>query len=258
MAQSFYDDLANHYHLLMADWDRSISWQADILNTLIVDSIGGGPKRILDASCGIGTQSLGLAAKGHTIEGSDLSPGAIERAKREAEQRSLSIALKVADLRTLTDSHTGPFDVICVMDNALPHLREDADLRLVLTNVFQLLAPGGILLASIRDYDRLLEAKPQKTETRVFDDPDGRRIVFQLWDWRDDGTGYRVSQYILQEQSKTRTVDAKVFQTDYWCLTRDRFNRLSAEAGFQKTEWLECTVTGFYQPVVRAVRPPSG
>jgi len=45
-----------------------------------------GPLRVLDGACGIGTQALGLAGRGHRITGCDLNAAAVERARQEAAQ----------------------------------------------------------------------------------------------------------------------------------------------------------------------------
>jgi len=253
----FYDDLANHYHLLMADWQRSIAWQAETLEKLIADTLGQGPKRILDAACGIGTQALGLAERGHKISGSDLSPAAVARAKREAEKRGLSVGFTVADMRVLSGYHAGPFDVVCAMDNALPHLRSDEELVATLSEVSGLLTPGGLFMASVRDYDSLLQTRPGKTEPQVYDEKSGRRVVFQLWDWRSDGAGYRLYQYILQQPSKLGPVEPLLFATDYWCVTRARLNGLLEKAGLQDIVWQEPQASGFYQPIVLARAPAA-
>jgi hypothetical protein len=60
----FYDGLAEDYHLVYADWDASIRRQAAALDRLIRERTGTQHCRILDCTCGIGTQSLGLAALG--------------------------------------------------------------------------------------------------------------------------------------------------------------------------------------------------
>ena len=77
----FYDDLAHYYHLLFESWEESIARQSAIWDRLLEREIGPGPHKILDAACGIGTQSLGFARAGHEVTGSDLSPAAIRRAK---------------------------------------------------------------------------------------------------------------------------------------------------------------------------------
>ena len=59
--ESFYDDLAPYYHLIFADWDQGIAWQASILGPIIEHATGKASPHVLDCACGIGTQALGLA-----------------------------------------------------------------------------------------------------------------------------------------------------------------------------------------------------
>lgn len=53
---------------------------------------------MLDCACGIGTQALGLAAVGYTVEGSDAAPAAVARAAREARARGLAAEFRVDDM----------------------------------------------------------------------------------------------------------------------------------------------------------------
>ena len=118
----FYESLADYYHLIFEDWDRSIHWQAKVLDLLISRELPGRPLKILDCACGIGTQALGFASLGHPVVASDLSATAVQRAEKEAEIRSLNIKFYVSDmtdLREIPDTH---FDVVAALDNALPHL----------------------------------------------------------------------------------------------------------------------------------------
>lgn len=62
----FYDELADAYHLIHSDWDTSIRRQGSALDALI----GQDRVTILDCSCGIGTQAMGLALRGHRVTGS--------------------------------------------------------------------------------------------------------------------------------------------------------------------------------------------
>src|ERR1035438_6836742 len=94
---SFYDPLADHYHLIFNDWNKTIERQAGILNPVLVTHSQSSSLKILDCACGIGTQALGLAGLGHRIVASDLSPVAVSRAMREAENRCLKISFHVSD-----------------------------------------------------------------------------------------------------------------------------------------------------------------
>ena len=250
----FYDDLAHYYHLLFDDWDDSLRRQESLLRGLLERELGSGAFRVLDAACGIGTQSLAMARAGHSVTGSDLSPAAVRRARREAAKRGLEIAFQVADMRVLSGYHAGPFDVVVALDNALPHLESEADMSAAVREMASLLEPGGLLIASVRDYESLAQAQPRVTTPRVFGGGDKRRITFQVWDWRRDGRGYRIHQYILQH-GKSATVETRVFTTTYWAWRRDDLSGLMAGAGLVGIRWIEPEESGFYQPIVLARAP---
>ncbi|MFF5218588.1 class I SAM-dependent methyltransferase [Micromonospora sp. NPDC000442] len=67
--------------------------------------------RVLDAGCGTGDLALYLA--GHVVEvvGCDLSPTAVEQARRKAASRALPVRFEVADLTALT-RFAGWFDAV--------------------------------------------------------------------------------------------------------------------------------------------------
>lgn len=127
----FYDELADDYHLIYSDWDASIRRQGDAL-------IGQDRAEVLDCSCGIGTQAIGLALRGHRVTGTDLSPRAAARAAREAARRSLSLRTAAADMRRLPFSD-GRFDVVVCANNSLPHLLTEQDVHAALASMRRVL-----------------------------------------------------------------------------------------------------------------------
>jgi SAM-dependent methyltransferase len=256
--RAFYDDLADRYHLIFADWDQSMRRQAAALDRLIQEALGPGPHHILDCACGIGTQAIGLALLGHRVHATDLSPRAVARARREADRRGASLSVAVADLRTLPDHVPGDFDVVLAADNALPHLLTDDDLHLAVANMAAKLRPGGFFLASTRDYDRLLEERPRAEAPRVVDDPSGRRITFQVWDWTDDGKFYELHQFLLrQTNADWRTEHLSV---TYRALRAADLVTALRHAGFALSgiHWHEPEESGFFQPIVTARKAPEG
>lgn len=71
----FYDQLAPVYHLIHQDWNASVARQAEQLS-MIIESEWRGSRRVLDVSCGIGTQAIALALRGYSVAASDLSADA--------------------------------------------------------------------------------------------------------------------------------------------------------------------------------------
>jgi len=104
----FYDQLSPFYHLLYKDWEAGMVWQAEHLRDIIRAQWGEQVQSVLDVSCGIGTQSLGLARLGFQVTASDLSPHAIARAKKEAQVRNLTVSFSVCDMREAY--RTRPFE----------------------------------------------------------------------------------------------------------------------------------------------------
>lgn len=125
----FYDRLSPFYHLIYPDWEASVSRQASQLDSVIRELWGDRVKTVLDAACGIGTQAVGLAQLGYEVTASDIAPGPIERARHEAANRGLGIRFSLADVRTLSSSHRGTFDLVIACDNVIPHLLSDDEIR---------------------------------------------------------------------------------------------------------------------------------
>lgn len=248
LTESFYDDLAPYYHLIFEDWDRSIAWQASILGPILERATGKASLYVLDCACGIGTQALGLAQKGHRLVGSDLSRAAIDRARTEAQQRQLSIRFHVADMRDLSTFSEGGFDAVLVTDNALPHLLSPEELESALAGMSAKLTDDGVLLATIRDYDHLAATRPA-IQTPVFhEQKEGYRIVHQVWHW--EGNEYALHHYLTIPTVHGWIV--KHFASRYRALQRAELNNALRTSAFDDIEWLEPSETSFYQPMVLA------
>jgi SAM-dependent methyltransferase len=251
--EAFYDRLADDYHLLFEDWGLSVRRQAEVLDRLLCRGTGGERLDVLDCCCGIGTQAVGLALRGHRVHGTDLSRRAVERARQEAVKAGVSVAFAVADVRALAEAVPGDFDVVLACDNALPHLLTDEDLARAVAGVAAKLRPGGLFLASTRDYDEVTRQKTRATPVRVFDGADGRRVVFQVWDWSPDGRSYRLSQFLLRQTAGRWETLQNV--TDYRALLRSELSDALRVAGLGDVRWYMPEECGYYQPVVTARKP---
>jgi 2-polyprenyl-3-methyl-5-hydroxy-6-metoxy-1,4-benzoquinol methylase len=120
---------------------------------------------VLDCTCGIGTQALGLAALGYEVEGTDISPCEVERAERESTSLGLNANFRVNDMRTLTTSPTGRYGAVLCMDNSLPHLDSDEQISTALQAMRSRMKSNGVLLLSLRDYEKLMAERPSIMRT---------------------------------------------------------------------------------------------
>lgn len=249
----FYGDLADDYHLIHADWDESLRSQGVALDRLIRAEIGPGPHRLLDCSCGIGTQALGLAALGHRVHATDISAPAVARAEREADARGLALTFGVADMCALAAQVEGVFDLVLSCDNALAHMLDDEALARAAAGMAAKVAPGGLLLASIRDYETLRVERPNAAPPSDYDAPGGRRAVFQLWDWEDDSDIYRMTIFILRQEGDDWTM--RHSESRLRAVGRDAVGAALGDAGLTDIVWRLPPASGYYQPVVTARKP---
>ena len=77
---------------------------------------------VLDPGTGDGRHSIHYAAQGYSTTGIDISPTAIERAKRNAQRAGVQVDFQVANALEL-DGFEGRFDT--VVDNSFYHLFND-------------------------------------------------------------------------------------------------------------------------------------
>lgn len=100
----------------------------------------------------------------------------------------------------------------------------------------------------MRDYDELTKNRPNVTQPRMMDN--GKRIVFQAWDWAEDFKTYTVKHFINQQINGEWIT--KHNETKYRALLKDELNQFLLITGFKDIEWLLPEESGYYQPIVTA------
>lgn len=246
--EQFYDDLAASYSSIFPDWQVSVKRQGKIIGELLGDV----SLTVLDCSCGIGTQAIGLALEGYKVHATDISSKEVEKAKEGATEMGASLTFGVADFRNLDSQVDGKYDVVITFDNSLPHLITDDDLIKALDAMKTKLIDGGRLYISIRDYDTLLEEKPKATLPQVTKTADGETVYFQTWDWDDSSPTYQTNMFILEPQNDNWNVSHS--STTYRALRKNELSGLLAKSGYKDINWLEPEQTGYYQPIVTATK----
>ena len=245
----FYAGLAPYYHLIYPDWEQSIERQASMLDEIIQANWGDKVSEVLDAACGIGTQCLGLAKLGYQVTGSDLSPHEIERARREAAARGLTIAFSTADMRSVFDQHAAQFDLVIACDNAVPHLLSDAEILSAFQQFYACLRPGGGCIISVRDY-AAEHMTGQSTKLYGTREENGiTYLIFQKWDCH--GELYDLSMYFVEDDGGS-TCRTHAMRSKYYAVGTTRLIELMTEAGFVDVSRLD---DKFFQPVIIGTRP---
>lgn len=252
MKENYYDALAPYYHYIYGDWESSLKRQALALDGIIQEYFGSDTRTVLDAACGIGTQSIGLAELGYQVSASDLSQSALERAREEAERRGLKIDFRRADMRRVAEVYPESFDLVIACDNAVPHLPDDEEIGRAFQQFFRCTRPGGGCLITVRDYARMERRanRPKLVPRHVHRAEGGRVVLCDVWDF-SDSDHYQITTYLIDDWGHDDVQAKAIRGGSYYCVEIPTLVLLLREAGFSKVHELN---DRFFQPVLAAVR----
>jgi len=140
-----------------ADWDRRYSatgllWTASPNRFVVAELAGLPPGRALDLGCGEGRNAIWLAERGWQVSAVDFSPVGLDKARRLAGERGVTVNWVSADLRDY-QPRPGAFDLVLLAYLHLP----PGDWSMVLHSARDTLAPGGTLLVVGHDVANIAE-----------------------------------------------------------------------------------------------------
>jgi SAM-dependent methyltransferase len=251
MTADFYDDLAPFYHLIYEDWESAIDRQGEVLAGLLREAGVVPGDEVLDAACGIGTQTLGLLARGFRVTASDVSAGALARLRTELAGRGLQAATRLDDLRELRCARDASLAAVLACDNSIPHLLDDGQILQAFRSCLRGLRPGGIAVFSVRDYARIERRNPDLRPHAVRIEAGARLLAYQLWEW--DGDCYDLHMYLTRDPD-SGPCETRVFRSRYYAIGIARLLQLLQEAGFAQAQRLDEV---YFQPLLTARRPTN-
>jgi glycine/sarcosine N-methyltransferase len=228
----FYDAIANDYPLFYRDWQTQLEREGLGLRTIFRNR---GILRVLDASCGVGTQTVPLAQLGFEMVAADPSPGMLRMARQTAQAYNVAdkIEFVQADFLHLHEAVQGPFDAIVSKGNALPHLLTDEDIETAILTFYELLRPGGTLVIGMRDFAPFMEDRPRFLPGFIHDEDDGSEfITFDIWDWRD-GPPLVATQNLFIIKGTGSHYDTIKREVTFRPLSTDEVKVVLLEVGFE-------------------------
>jgi methyl halide transferase len=133
----------NRYRTHDTPWDTGLP-SSELLRVMAEDAIA--PCPTLEIGCGTGTNAVWLAGSGFAVTALDVSPLAIEAAKKKAMEAGVAVQFQVADALSSPDI-VGPFSFF--FDRGVYHILRTVDLDAYLRLLKRSLQPGamGLIIA---------------------------------------------------------------------------------------------------------------
>ena len=144
----------SHYDKEVENYDRFNEENSKIINKCIEKILKEFKvKKILDLSCGTGSQVVYFAKKKFNIIGYDINSKMLEIAKCKAVKEQLDIKFIKGDMRA---TKVGKFDAVITIFNSIGHLTKE-DFIKTIKNIYSNLNDGGLYIFDIFNLNYLLK-----------------------------------------------------------------------------------------------------
>ncbi|MBE6039123.1 MAG: hypothetical protein E7218_08025, partial [Anaerofustis stercorihominis] len=218
------------------DWNRTVRELPSFLAKLFESHGFGKGSTVFDCS---DNAVMGLMDAGYDVSVAKPRPNEAARISMQG------FGFKEEIFRRLSDVQGDEFDIIISMDNTLTHMPSKWDLSDVIEGISSRLGPKGMFVASIRDYDEPTTA----TTPFVQNTKNGQKIAFQTWTRTDNN--YTLVQYIIEDGKE---LNINKVEYKYRAITREEMTSVLQDNGFEDVIWQMPADTGFYQPMVIALK----
>lgn len=170
----------SHYNKEAEHYDQFNEENSKIINQTIENILKKhGVKRVLDFTCGTGSQVFWLAKKGFEVLGVDINAKMLKIARDKAKKEKLGVHFVQGNM--IEVQTFGLFDSVITIFNSIGHLTK-SDFAKTIQNIYKNLKLGGIYIFDIFNLDYLLH---------------DNNITKLTIDWQtiNDGIKARVVQY---------------------------------------------------------------
>ncbi len=236
------------YRRLIA-WEKRLEREGPLLRRLLAAA----PERsVLDLGCGTGEHVAFFADEGARAVGIDRSASMLAAAREyETDGRGRFAEGDLLELGAALGGELA-FGLAICLGNVLPHVRDDAQLELLLGGVHDALLPGGTLLVQLVNYEGILASGRRHLPINVRPgENDGTEVVF-LRLLRDAGDGrmlfFPTTLELVadDEDEPVRLVRSRRVELRAW--TRDTLGPGLRSAGFE-AQWHGDMGGGPFEPL---------
>jgi SAM-dependent methyltransferase len=173
MSPSAFDDLTEIYDRLI-DWPKRLANEEPFYRRWFEEV---GVRRVVDVACGTGHHAAMFHRWGLAVEGSDVSPNMIDRAKEHFGQPE-GLRWRVRGFEDPIEPDR-PFDAAVCIGNSLALAGELSIVDRALQNMLAAVRPGGAVIVHVLNLWRLAEGPTIWQKCKRLDLPGGGAVVLK-------------------------------------------------------------------------------
>lgn len=166
----------------LVDWPRRLARESPFFLELFASLPF---PRILDLGSGSGEHARLFASHGFEVVGIDRSPTQVEQSR--AASAGANVTFLAGDVSRAGEIVSGPFGAAICVGNTLPHLADDSTLERFARHARELVAPGGVLVVQVLNYDRIFSRSIRYLPPTIRPADDGEIVFLRILDPRPDG-----------------------------------------------------------------------
>lgn len=177
---------------------------------------------VLDLGCGPGRYALPLAGLGCRVTGVDRTVHYLEEGRERAETGGLSVELVQADMREFRRPES--FDAVISMLTSFGYFTDPEEDLQVLSNAFESLKPGGVLL---------IDTIGKEILGRIFQARDWKRVGDEVWLF--ERRPVRAWSWMENTWTRIRDGVAEDFEIGHRLFSALELTTMARAAGFAET-----------------------
>jgi glycine/sarcosine N-methyltransferase len=225
----FYSGFADRYDLF-ASWEERKMRERRFFSHILEKN---GVRRVMDCFCGTGFHVAMLSEMGYHVDGIDVSPHMIKRAKENLRSMGLSDRVRVGDVKELKVEEK--YDCVLSMGNSLPHEFGDSNVMRALKGMYDALRPGGISIIHMENFEKLYQDGERFIPSVYRRTPEGVEMFIFAIDYHEDRVAFNILSIIEREDRPKFDVD----MVEYNPIKVGQLKNLLKEAGFSRLQLYE-------------------
>ncbi len=219
----FYSGFAGKYDLFMP-WEQRIRRERRFFK-YVLDS--NDVSTVLDCFCGTGFHVAMLSDMGYEVDGIDISPDMVGKAKENLREKGLDARVELGDAKALNGEKK--YDCVLSMGNSLPHEFGDDRILRALRGMHGALKEGGVCIIHMENFDRLYEDHERFIPSMHRRDGRGTDTFIFAIEYYEKKVVFNVLSIVERGGLPKFAVDT----VEYYPLRTQRLIALLEEAGFR-------------------------